>query len=288
MSPVDLLSYIRLATVADLIDILLISGVIYYVLYKIRGTSAERLVKGIAFLFVGMVFSVTFEFNTVNYLLDSLTQVGLIAIVVVFQPELRQILERLGKTKWYRSSENEEMTEGELIIEEICDACDKLSKAKEGALIVFERDNNLKEIIESGVHLDAKVTSALLRNIFSNKAPLHDGAIVISDSRIEGASCILPLSKNQSISRDLGTRHRAAIGITEITDSLAVIVSEETGAISVANKGMLKRHLSDDMLKKMLRYELIGEDKGTANSRIFNAIDRFLTKVSNVFKKKEN
>lgn len=274
----------------DVIDITLVAILVHYIIKKMKHSSVEKLLKGLSLLLILLFLSAFLNLNTVNYILENLTQVGLISLVVVFQPELRQMLERLGKTKLYRSgSDDDELTEGEIIINEICEACSRMSADKDGALIVFERDSSLREVIESGIKLNAEVTSELVRNIFYPKAPLHDGAVVISQGRVLSASCILPLSKNLSISKDLGTRHRAAVGISELSDALCVIVSEETGAISIANKGMLKRHLSRDILRKMLRYELIPNTERNTSKGIFEVVDHYLNIFLSkfVFKSKE-
>lgn len=269
--------YLSLATLTDVIDIAIVATFIYLILRKIRGTSAERLLKGVAVLLVVTLFSEILSLNTINYILENLTQVGLISLVVVFQPELRKILERMGKTKLYRTN-HEELSEIEIIINQVVDATHRLSDAREGALIVFEKEDSLKEVIESGVIIKSEVKSELLRNVFYPKAPLHDGALVIKDGQINSVACILPLSKNQNISNDLGTRHRAAVGITETTDSICVIVSEETGAISISSKGMLKRHLTIDMLKKLLAYELIKKEDKKAKNTLYRRVDRLLTR----------
>lgn len=270
--------YIMITQLTDIIDIGLVATLIYMILTKIKGTSAERLLKGVAMLLVAMLISSVFKLNSINYILEQLTQVGLIALVIVFQPELRKILERIGKATFYKSEFDEEMTDEEVVITSIVEACVRLSKEKEGALIVFERNDNIAEIIASGVRLNAKVTSELIRNVFYPKAPMHDGAMVIRDGQITAAACILPLSQNQSISKDLGTRHRAAVGMTESTDSLCVVVSEETGSISVSSKGMLKRHLSKATLTKLLMFELTSEKENEAKKHKFVFLNLFMKK----------
>lgn len=268
--------YIKLAQLTDIIDIGIVASIIYFVLKRIKGTSADRTIKGLALLFLVMLMSSVLQLNTINYILSNLTQVGLVAVVVVFQPELRKILEKMGKTKFYRHGlQGEVMSAGEVFINEIVVACDRLSKEREGALIVFEKEDNLAEIIESGVIINSKITSELVRNIFYPKAPLHDGAMVIRNGKIAAAACILPLSNNHNISSDLGTRHRAAVGMTEYTDSICVVVSEETGAISVASKGMLKRHLTQNILHKLLRYELLSDKTNSPEQNIVIKVMNF-------------
>lgn len=279
-----IISYIKLAQITDIVDIFIVSTIIYFILNRIRRTSSERLLKGVAVILLATLFSEILNLNTINYILANIMQVGLIAIVIIFQPEARKMLERMGKTRFYKyGSQTEELSEGEIIINEVADACKRMADAKEGALIVFEREDNIKDIVETGIKIEAKITSELVRNIFYPKAPLHDGAMVINNGKIQAASCILPLSDNQSISKDLGTRHRAAVGMTEFNDSICVIVSEETGAISVSSKGMLKRHLSQELLKKLLKYELLDNEtveKTTMMENIMQYIGKYLTKSS--------
>lgn len=283
----SIINQFKLLALPDIIDILLVATLVNFSIKRIKGSSAERILKGVSLLLVMLVISAVLDLTTINYIIENLAQIGLIAIVVVFQPELRLMLEKIGKTKLYRSNaDDEELTEGEIIINEICDACERMSKAKDGALIVFERDSSLREIMESGISLQAELSSELLRNIFYPKAPLHDGAVIIASGKIHSASCILPLSKNLNISKDLGTRHRAGVGISEITDALCVIVSEETGAISIANKGMLKRHLSKDILKKLLRHELIPDTQSKHENGVFEFVEKHVDIILSRFKKK--
>lgn len=278
--------YLNVISITDVVDVGIVSYVIYLILRKIKGTSAERLIKGVAVLIIINLIANIFNLNTINFILENLTQVGLIALVVVFQPELRKMLEKVGKTKIYRhGTHGEELSDGEIIINSVVDACLRLSDAREGALIVFEREDSLKDIIETGISMSAYISSPLIRNVFYPKAPLHDGAMVIANESIVAAACILPLSKNQNISKDLGTRHRAAAGMTEITDSICVVVSEETGSISVSSKGMLKRHLSKDLLTKLLKYELLPKEEKQSRDKLSHKIDRA---ISNFFLKSKS
>lgn len=280
MELIDFISmYIKLIQITDIIDISIVATVIYLILKYIKGTSAYRLIKGVAVLFIITLSSGALQLNTINYILENFMQVGLLSAVVVFQPELRKFLESIGKTKFYRSNLNDnlQISAGEIFINEIVLACERLSKEHEGALIVFERQDNLSDIIQSGVFINSKITSELVRNIFYPKAPLHDGAMVIKNGKIAAAACILPLSNNHNISTDLGTRHRASVGMTEITDALCIVVSEETGSISVASKGMLKRHLSKDLLHKLLRYELLRDKNEIKNESLALKIINYIT-----------
>lgn len=280
-----LMTYIKLAQFTDIIDIAIVASILYFILKRIKGTSAERSIKGVAVLLLITLFSEILKLNTINYILENLTQIGLIAVVVVFQPELRKILEKMGKTKFYRHSTGEETSDGEIFINEIVVACERMSQAREGALIVFEREDSLSDIAESGVAVNAKISTELVRNIFYPKAPLHDGAMIVKNGKIAAAACILPLSNNHNISTDLGTRHRAAVGMTEYTDSLCIVVSEETGSISVASQGMLKRHLTNNILHKLLRYELLSEKESVLNQDIIAKITNFFKSHTNLFKK---
>ncbi|MFI3226902.1 MAG: diadenylate cyclase CdaA [Clostridia bacterium] len=271
-----LLTYIKLAQFTDIIDVGIVASILYFILKRIKGTSAERSIKGVALLLLITLLSSILNLNTINYILENLTQVGLVAVVVVFQPELRKILERMGKTKFYRHNSGDENSAGEIFINEIVTACERMSEAREGALIVFEREDSLEDIIESGVIVNAKISTELVRNIFYPKAPLHDGAMIVRNGRIAAAACILPLSNNHNISTDLGTRHRAAVGTTELNDAICVVVSEETGAISVSSKGMLKRHLTKNILQKLLRYELLSEQENVLNQGIVAKIINYI------------
>lgn len=256
--------YARTTQLTDYIDIGIVATCTYMLLTRIKGTSAERLLKGVGMLLITMLISSVFKLNSINYILEQLTQVGIISLVIVFQPELRRILERIGKATFYKSEFEEELTDDEIVIHSIVEACLRLSNEKEGALIVFVREDDITEIISSGVLINAKVSAELIRNIFYPKAPMHDGAMIIKNGKVTAAACILPLSQNQSISKDLGTRHRAAVGMSENTDALCVVVSEETGSISVSSKGMLKRHLSKNTLTKLLMIEMNNEKEHNA------------------------
>ena len=252
------------ASVTDFLDILLVAVLIYYVVSLVWNTSAKRIAKAIIFLLVATVLTDLLNLHAVNYLLDRVMALGFVALVIVFQPELRRLLERVGGKGFVRgffglSAASSSMDQTEAI-NEVVEACEAMSRERVGALIVFERTNSLETIAATGTRVDASVSQELVRNIFFPKASLHDGAMIIQNGRIEAAGCVLPLSENRSLSTDLGTRHRAGVGVSEVSDALVVIVSEETGAISVAEEGMLKRHLATQTLKKLLIAELIGEE----------------------------
>lgn len=252
-------------SITDIIDILVVTVMIYCVINLIRSTSASRIAKAIILLLLSTLMTDLLNLHAVNYLLNRVLQLGFVALVIVFQPELRRLLERVGGKGTVKgliglTGAQSQMDSPEAI-EQVVQACDAMSRERVGALIVFERDISLEQIAATGTMVDAAVSQELIRNIFFPKASLHDGAMIIHDSRIEAAGCVLPLSDNRSLSTDLGTRHRAGVGMSESCDAVVIIVSEETGAISVAIRGMLKRHLATETLKKLLIQELIGEAK---------------------------
>ena len=252
----------RTISFIDIIDILIVAYIIYRVMKLLKDTSAERLIKGIIILVGIMLLASMLHLTMISWLLQQALNVGLFAIVVVFQPELRRLLEQIGKGNFSRLIVPADAPdEVESMITATVSACADMSRTKTGALIVFERRERLGEIISTGTMVDAAPSAELIKNIFFKNSPLHDGAMVVRAGRICAAGCVLPLSGNQSLSRDLGTRHRAAVGMSESADSVLVVVSEETGAISVAIGGMLKRHLSPDMLRKLLENELLDSEK---------------------------
>ena len=252
----------RTISFIDIIDILIVAYIIYRIMKLLKDTSAERLIKGIIILFGIMLLASMLHLTMISWLLQQALNVGLFAIVVVFQPELRRLLEQIGKGNFSRLIVPADAPdEVESMITATVSACADMSRTKTGALIVFERRERLGEIISTGTMVDAAPSAELIKNIFFKNSPLHDGAMIVRAGRVCAAGCVLPLSGNQSLSRDLGTRHRAAVGMSESADSVLVVVSEETGSISVAIGGMLKRHLSPDMLRKLLENELLDSEK---------------------------
>ena len=252
----------RTISFIDIIDILIVAYIIYRIMKLLKDTSAERLIKGIIILVGIMLLASMLHLTMISWLLQQALNVGLFAIVVVFQPELRRLLEQIGKGNFGRlivpADAPDEVAS---MITATVSACADMSRTKTGALIVFERRERLGEIISTGTMVDAAPSAELIKNIFFKNSPLHDGAMIVRAGRVCAAGCVLPLSGNQSLSRDLGTRHRAAVGMSESADSVLVVVSEETGSISVAIGGMLKRHLSPDMLRKLLENELLDSEK---------------------------
>ena len=252
----------RTISFIDIRDILIVAYIIYRVMKLLKDTSAERLIKGIIILVGIMLLASMLHLTMISWLLQQALNVGLFAIVVVFQPELRRLLEQIGKGNFSRLIVPADAPdEVESMITATVSACADMSRTKTGALIVFERRERLGEIISTGTMVDAAPSAELIKNIFFKNSPLHDGAMIVRAGRVCAAGCVLPLSGNQSLSRDLGTRHRAAVGMSESADSVLVVVSEETGSISVAIGGMLKRHLSPDMLRKLLENELLDSEK---------------------------
>ena len=261
----------------DAIDILIISLLLYYLFKLFRQSRAGQLVKGVVVLLAAFALSYIFKLTMVNYILKSLFEFAVIIIVVVFQPELRQGLERLGRSnKTIKNLVNTNNQNPETAVTkaigDVADACAVFSKSKTGALIVFERDSLLNEIAGTGTFLNSDTSAALLGNIFFNKAPLHDGACIIRDGKILSAGCILPLTNSLNVSQSLGTRHRAAIGMSEDSDAVIVVVSEETGVISIALNGTLIRDLSRNQLYDKLTELLVTRD--TEHSNLFLSMFR--------------
>ena len=252
----------------DIVDILVIAYLINRLLLLVRKTNTSRLLKGVLVVLVALWVSAGGRLPALNYVLGLIVQWGVLALIIVFQPEIRRVLEQVGSSslpflQWFSKPPVDRQII-ESAINQTVSACGDMSKSRTGALIVFERKNQLDEHLRSGTRLDAEVSSELLKNIFFVKAPMHDGAVLIREGRVLGAGCMLPLSRNVNLSRDLGMRHRAGIGMSENSDAVVVLVSEETGSISVAVGGMLKRHLMTETLEQLLRHELLPQEDGEA------------------------
>ena len=271
-------NYLHLINWTDAVDILIMTFLIYRVLVLIRKTPAAQVLKGIALLIVMLAISTMAGFSVLNFILSNTLQLGLIALLVLFQPELRKMLETVGSsnsfTRIFAKQDEKVARDTEGVITQVVSACTTLSQEKIGALIVFERSILLDDIIRTGTVVDASVSSMLVRNIFFPKAALHDGAAVIRNDRLCAAGCVLPLTTNNNLSPDLGTRHRAGVGMSEASDAVVVIVSEETGAISVATGGMLKRHLNTETLAVLLRNELIPSEPESAQNSVKKVMQR--------------
>lgn len=242
----------------DIIEIIIIAFVFYHIMLWIKNTRAWSLFKGIIIILGFTVVALYFQMNTILWIAEKTLNVGAIALIIVFQPELRKALEQLGTkkilSKIFVFNENKNVTEkfGDKTISELVKATYELAKTKTGALMVIEQDINLNEYIATGITIDAEITNQLLINIFEHNTPLHDGAVIIRGDRIVSATCYLPLSDNMELSKELGTRHRAAVGISEVTDSFTIVVSEETGKVSVATGGELVRNVDGDTLRQLL------------------------------------
>ena len=256
----NLIRQITNMKLTDFIDIILLAFLIYKVFPLLRSSGAARIAKAVVFVVLASWVTGWLDMYAIHFVIEQVMTVGLIALVILFQPELRRILDHIGNVKLSKlfSTDNTSM-EMEGVIRQTVMACEQMSREKIGALIVFARDNPLDEYMKTGTAIDAQVTEQLLRNIFFPKAALHDGAMIICNGRVSAAGCVLPLSHSKRLSPDLGTRHRAGVGLCEASDAVVVIVSEETGTISVAVDGMLKRHLPPQMLERLLRNELMPE-----------------------------
>lgn len=258
--------------ITDVVEMIIIAAILYNVMLWIKNTRAWVLLKGLLVLFAFILLAYLFNMDTILWLADRTINVGIIAVVIIFQPELRRALEQLGRNKMlgFLVSENGKMEENRFsdkTVNEIVRATFEMSKVKTGALIVIERKTPLAEYERTGIVVDGVVTSQLLLNIFEHNTPLHDGAVIVRGNRIVAATCYLPLSDNMSISKDLGTRHRAGLGVSEVTDSITIIVSEETGGVSVAYDSALKRGMDPDGLRAELR-RIIEENESPGKRRL--------------------
>ena len=258
-----MLSLRQTVRVWDIIDILIIAFIIYRILAFLSRTNASSVIKGIVFLLVIAWLSNFLNMKVVNFLLNQIMLMGVVVLVVLFQPEIRKLFELLGSSRIYLLFRKRAgIEDAETVLQSVVSAVVAMNKNKTGAIIVFEREVGLNDFAATGFRIDADVSSELIQNIFYHNSPLHDGALLIREGRLLAASCMLPLSNNINLGRDIGMRHRAGVGISERSDSVVIIVSEQTGSISVAIDGMLKRQLSVEIFEKLLRNELIpGESK---------------------------
>ena len=264
--------------ITDVIDILIVAFVVYKVLGFIRETRAEQLIKGLLILVAATFLADAFDLYTISWILNGTLTLGVIALVIVFQPELRRGLEYVGRSKIVKSPFGQfDKEKAKLIVSSFTKAIDEFSKSKTGALIVVERETALSDVAETGTILNALVSTELLGNIFYEGAPLHDGAVIIRGDRVMAAGCVLPLTQNNQLSSELGTRHRAALGITENSDALVLVVSEETGIISMADNGKLSRFLDIKSVEKiLLNLYLSG---ATEEKNLFSFMPPFLSKL---------
>ena len=248
--------------IKDILDILIVAFLIYKVVSLVRSTSTARVARAIVVLLLATWITGLFQMEMLNFGLNKILELGVIALVIMFQPELRRALERMGgkSVKELLSGKSPQGEMEEAILATVS-ACEIMSKERVGVLLIFERATSLEDYFKTGTLLDAKTSEQLLRNLFFPKASLHDGAVIIRGGRVAPAGCVMPLSENPHLSSDLGTRHRAGVGTSEVSDAVVVIVSEETGTISVAVGGMLKRHLAPQTLERLLTTELIPNEQ---------------------------
>lgn len=267
-----ILGQFRTIQIADIIDIILIAYIIFKAIKILRDTRALQLVNGVIAIVVVFLISYYFGLKTINFVIRSILQIGILAVLVLFQPEIRRALTQVGKTQFlgvnffsFGNDTEEGILEWKACINAVCEAASSLSRHKTGALIVFERQNRLGDIVATGTQLSAQPSPELLENLFFTNSPLHDGAVIIRRGKLLAAGCYLPLSDNYMISKELGTRHRAALGVSEVSDAIVVVVSEETGKITITDNGQIKRGLTIEELKNELTKEF-ATVKQTTNS----------------------
>lgn len=269
----DVIDVIKMISLADIIDIAFVSVLLYYLFKFIRERRAGKLAIGVVLLFIIQFVSQLADMYVMQYIMQNIFQVGLITLVILFQPEIRSVLEKVGaqplKGLKGISGESKDTSSVQTVIDEVVSAVGDFSEDKTGALIVFERTTKLGDMVPSGTVIDAAPTAFLIKNIFFNKAPLHDGALIIRSGRLHAGGCVLPVSNNPDIIKDLGTRHRAGIGVSENSDAVVVIVSEETGTISTAVEGNLERGYTRETLAEFLRAELMSDADRAARKFAF-------------------
>ena len=263
---------------SDYVDIALVAFLIYKLLPLIRTPSTKRIAGAVAGILVVVWVADIAELYTISWILNQFLSIGFLAVVILFQPELRRMLDRLGSMRLRTLlGTNKPTQEMDSIITQTVMACETMSREKVGALIVFAREAQLEEYFKTGTRINGQVSEQLIRNIFFPKAALHDGAMIIRNGQIAAAGCVLPLSESSRLSSDLGTRHRAGVGASETSDAVVVIVSEETGTISVAVGGMLKRHLAPQTLERLLRNELIPAQKEQDSNTLGRLVEKLIS-----------
>ena len=269
--------YLMTIGISDFVDIIIVAYLLYKFIWLARKSNFSNVAKGIVLIIVGLWLSEVLNLTMINYLLRKVLELGLIALLIIFQPELRRLLERLGST--FSNGKALNGTAINDVITQTVNACMSMSETHTGALIIFERSVSLTHIISNGTIINSDVSAELLKNIFFKNAPLHDGAVIIRNMKIAAAGCVLPLTDRTNLNKELGTRHKAGIGMSEKSDAVVVIVSEETGAVSVAIDGMLKRHLTEESLSHILHTELVKEQNEDDKHDI-------ITHFKNFFKEK--
>ena len=275
----------RTIGILDVIDTGLVAFFLYRIYVMLKNTRAAALVKGLIVLASLVIISKWLNLHVINWILEKAITMMMVALPVVFQPELRRALEQIGRGRLFRKRVELDETELKDMIEAVANAAVIMGQRKVGALIVFERSVGLEERIETGVKIDGLVTDSLLLNIFEKDTPLHDGAVIIRGNRIVAASCLLPLTENRSLSQELGTRHRAAIGISELSDALVVVVSEETGTVSITRNGEIYRYLRREDVVDMLQSAYVGNIHFTLGQLLREKLDRLLRKNEDEVKK---
>lgn len=269
--------YLMTIGISDFVDIVIVAYLLYKFIWLARKSNFSNVAKGIVLIIVCLWLSEVLKLTMINYLLRKVLELGLIALLIIFQPELRRLLERLGST--FSNGKALNGTAINDVITQTVNACMSMSETHTGALIIFERSVSLTHIISNGTIINSDVSAELLKNIFFKNAPLHDGAVIIRNMKIAAAGCVLPLTDRTNLNKELGTRHKAGIGMSEKSDAVVVIVSEETGAVSVAIDGMLKRHLTEESLSSILHTELVKEQNEDDKHNI-------ITHFKNFFKEK--
>ncbi len=269
--------YLMTIGISDFVDIVIVAYLLYKFIWLARKSNFSNVAKGIVLIIVCLWLSEVLKLTMINYLLRKVLELGLIALLIIFQPELRRLLERLGST--FSNGKALNGTAINDVITQTVNACMSMSETHTGALIIFERSVSLTHIISNGTIINSDVSAELLKNIFFKNAPLHDGAVIIRNMKIAAAGCVLPLTDRTNLNKELGTRHKAGIGMSEKSDAVVVIVSEETGAVSVAIYGMLKRHLTEESLSSILHTELVKEQNEDDKHDI-------ITHFKNFFKEK--
>ncbi|AYF92843.1 diadenylate cyclase CdaA [Apilactobacillus bombintestini] len=271
------INWSNILTISNLLDILVVWFIIYEVIILLKGTKAVQLFRGVLAIAIVKIISVIFGFTTVSYLTDQVINWGVIAIIIIFQPEIRRGLEHIGRGSILKHAENQNY-KNEKMISALDKAIQYMSKRRIGALITIQMDTGLEDYIETGIKLDADITGELLINTFIPNTPLHDGAVIISNNRVAVAAAYLPLSQSNLIPKELGTRHRAAVGISEVTDALTIVISEETGEVSITQNNELLRGMSKDDYIKFLRDQLI-TDQDSMNKNVFTLLTGWFDKM---------
>ncbi|MEV9642025.1 diadenylate cyclase CdaA [Mammaliicoccus sciuri] len=253
----------------NIVDVLLVWFVLYKLITIIKGTKAVQLLKGIFVILIGRYLTEWLGLKTLQWMMEEVLRWGFLAAIIIFQPELRRALEQLGRGRLFARTAMQEEEERDRLVSAFSKSVSYMAKRRIGALITIEKETGLSEYIETGIPMNSHISSELLINIFIPNTPLHDGAVIVTKNRIAAAACYLPLSESPFISKELGTRHRAALGISEVTDAVTIIVSEETGAVSLTVDGDINRHLDMDEFEKLLRLSWFGSEVGQADTSLW-------------------